>query len=298
MDLKQLRYFVAVAEELHFGRAAKRLFISQPALSFDIRKFEEQLGVQLLSRTNKSVALTNAGRVLLDEARKLLQQADEARRVTVRSAHGLAGRLRIGFVNAMLYRGLPQAMQRFEADHPAVEIILKEMNTSEQVQAIQRMQIDMGYAHWGNFPPDVVSAPILSEPFVCCLPVAHRLARRRTIEVRALANEPFILFPRSVSPHYHDLIIAMCVEAGFSPLIRHEARLWQSVVSMVEFGLGVALVPSTLRRVGNDRVCYRPLARNQLESQVLLLRRADEAEPAVARFADYLERAVRAARLA
>ncbi|MEH6246614.1 LysR family transcriptional regulator, partial [Salmonella enterica subsp. enterica serovar Mbandaka] len=144
MDLKQLRYFVAVAEELHFGRAAQRLFISQPALSFDIRKFEDQLGVQLLARTNKSVALTNAGQVLLDEARKLLQQAAEVERITQRSAHGLAGRLRVGFVNSMLYRGLPRAVQRFEADHPAVEIILREMNTGEQVQAIQRQQIDLG----------------------------------------------------------------------------------------------------------------------------------------------------------
>jgi len=147
MDLKQLRYFVAVAEELHFGRAAKRLFISQPALSFDIRKFEERLGVQLLARTSKTVSLTNAGQVLLGEARRLLLQASEAERITVRSAHGLAGRLRVGFVNSMLYRGLPSAVRRFENDHPDVEIVLKEMNTNEQVQAIQRMQIDIGYAH-------------------------------------------------------------------------------------------------------------------------------------------------------
>jgi DNA-binding transcriptional LysR family regulator len=178
MDLKQLRYFVAVAEELHFGRAAQRLFISQPALSFDIRKFEERLGVQLLARTNKMVALTNAGQVLLDEARKLLQQAAEVERMTQRSAHGLAGRLRIGFVNSMLYRGLPRAVERFEADHPAVEIILREMNTSEQVHAIARMQIDLGCAYWGNFPAEVVSAPIFSEPFVCCLPAGHALAHR------------------------------------------------------------------------------------------------------------------------
>lgn len=153
MELRQLRYFVAVAEELHFGRAAKRLFISQPALSFDIRKFEETLGVQLLSRTNKAVALTNAGEVLLGEARRLLLQAAEAERLTVRSASGLAGRLRIGFVHSMLYRGLPDAVRRFEADYPGVEIVLSEMNTQAQVQAVQRGQIDLGYAHWGRFPP-------------------------------------------------------------------------------------------------------------------------------------------------
>ncbi|QCP53522.1 LysR family transcriptional regulator [Trinickia violacea] len=288
MDLKQLRYFVAVAEELHFGRAAKRLFISQPALSFDIRKFEEQLGVQLLARTSKAVSLTNAGQVLLVEARRLLLQASEAERLTQRSAHGLAGRLRIGFVNSMLYRGLPRAVERFEADHPAVEIVLKEMNTQEQVQAILTMQIDMGCAHWGTFPAEVASEAIVSEPFVCCVPAAHPLARRRRIDLRALANEPFILFPRTAAPHYHDLIIAQCVSAGFSPQIRHEARLWQTVVTMVEFGMGVALVPSALRKMNNERVSFRPLAAAALESQVLLLRRADNAEPVVERFARHL----------
>jgi DNA-binding transcriptional LysR family regulator len=289
VDLKQLRYFVAVAEELHFGRAAKRLFISQPALSFDIRKFEEQLGVQLLARTNKTVALTNAGQVLLGEARRLLLQASEAERITVRSAHGLAGRLRIGFVNSMLYRGMPQAVSRFEADYPGVEIVLKEMNTSEQVHAIQRMQIDMGCAHWGNFPADVMSTPIFSEPFLCCLAADHPFARKRQIDLRALAQEPFILFPRTVSPHYHDLIIAQCVAAGFSPLIRHEARLWQTVVTMVGFGMGVALVPYTLRQAQDPRVCFLPLKGETLSSQVLLLRRHGDAEPVADRFVEYLK---------
>jgi DNA-binding transcriptional LysR family regulator len=276
MELKQLRYFVAVAEELHFGRAARRLFISQPALSFDIRRFEEQLGVQLLERNNKAVSLTNAGHVLLAEARRLLEQAEEVERVTARSAHGLAGRLRIGFVNSMLYRGLPEAVQRFQADHPAVEIVLKEMNSAEQVRALQQLQIDLGLAHWGHFPPEVESTLLLSEPFVCCLPAQHRLARRRRIDLRDLAREPFILFPRSVSPHYHDQIIATCVDAGFSPQIRHEARLWQTVVTMVEFQMGVALVPAALGRVSSERVVFRPLARNPFESQVLQLARADQ----------------------
>lgn len=293
MDLKQLRYFVAVAEELHFGRAAQRLFISQPALSFDIRKFEEQLGVQLLARTNKSVTLTNAGQVLLDEARKLLQQAAEVKRVTLRSAHGLAGRLRVGFVSSMLYRGLPRAVDRFEADHPAVEIVLKEMNTGEQIQAIQRHQIDLGCAYWGSFPAEVISAPIFSEPFVCCLPAGHALSRRKHLDLSALAQEPFILFPRTVSPHYHDLIIALCVDAGFSPVIRHEARLWQTVVTMVGFGMGVALVPKTLKHAGDARVSFVPLAGGGKESPVLSLRRLGDEEPVASRFLEYLEAAAK-----
>ncbi|KVO98536.1 LysR family transcriptional regulator [Burkholderia ubonensis] len=294
MELKQLRYFVAVADELHFGRAAKRLFISQPALSFDIRKFEDALGVQLFARTSKSVALTNAGEVLLGEARRLLLQAAEAERLTVRSASGYAGRLRVGFVHSMLYRGLPDAVRRFEADHPGVEIVLSEMNTQAQVQAIQRGQIDLGYAHWGHFPPEVDSTPIHAEPFVCCLPAGHPLARRRQVALAALADEPFILFPRDAAPHYHDLIIAQCVNAGFSPLIRHEARLWQTILSMIEFGMGVALVPRVLQQVKSDRLAFRPLKDAPLESRTLELKRSGSAEPVALRFADYLRASIEA----
>ncbi|MDN4574649.1 LysR family transcriptional regulator [Pandoraea cepalis] len=274
MELRQLRYFVAVAEELHFGRAARRLFISQPALSFDIRRFEEQLGVKLLERSNKSVALTNAGQVLLGEARRLLEQAEEVAKVTLQSAHGLAGRLRIGFVNSMLYRGLPEAVQQFESAHSSVEIVLKEMNTAEQVRALQQLQIDLGFAHWGHFPAEVETQVWMSEALLCCLPVDHKLAKRRRIDLRQLSDEPFILFPRTVSPHYHDQIIATCVEAGFSPQIRHEARLWQTVVTMVEFQMGVALVPEALARTRSQRAVFIPLARNTFSSQILRLTRA------------------------
>ncbi|BCQ26260.1 LysR family transcriptional regulator [Caballeronia sp. NK8] len=274
MELRQLRYFVAVAEELHFGRAARRLFISQPALSFDIRRFEEQLGVKLLERSNKAVALTNAGQVLLGEARQLLQQAEDVATLTMQSAHGLVGRLRIGFVNSMLYRGLPEAVQQFEAEHAAVEIVLKEMNTAEQVRALQQLQIDMGFAHWGHFPAEIEAQTWMSEAFLCCLPANHKLAKKRRIDLRQLAHEPFILFPRGVSPHYHDQIIATCVEAGFSPRIRHEARLWQTVVTMVEFQMGVALVPQALARTESQRAVFVPLAHNPFSSQILRLTRA------------------------
>lgn len=273
MELKQLKYFIAVAEELHFGRAARRLFISQPALSFDIRRFEEKLGIKLLERNNKSVALTNAGNVLLGEARRLLQQVEEITKITTKSAHGFAGRLRIGFVNSLLYRGLPEAVHRFECEHPSVEIILKEMNTSEQVRALQQSQIDLGFAHWGHFPVEVDAQPWLTEAFLCCLPNQHRLANRRRIDLRQLSEEPFILFPREVSPHYHDQIIATCVEAGFSPRIRHESRLWQTVVTMVEFHMGVALVPQALAHTQSQRAVFIPLERNPYSSQIVRLTR-------------------------
>ncbi|GAC1032215.1 LysR substrate-binding domain-containing protein [Pseudomonas sp. No.21] len=248
MDLKQLRYFIAVAEELHFGRAAARLFISQPALSFDIKKLEEQLGVQLLVRTNKSVKLTAPGQVLLDEARSLLQQAEQARRLTLRSAQGALGRLRVGFVSSMLYRGLPAAVRGFEEAHPGMEVVLQEMNSAEQALALQRGQIDIGFIHRGPLAAGLRSEALLAEPFLCCLPPGHPLAGAERIDLAELRDDPFILFPRPAAPHYHDLIIACCVGAGFSPQIRHEARLWQTIVAMVAQGMGVALLPASLCR--------------------------------------------------
>ncbi|MBN3726315.1 LysR family transcriptional regulator [Burkholderia sp. Ac-20379] len=290
MELRQLRYFVAVAEELHFGRAARRLFISQPALSFDIKRFEEQLGTRLLERSSKSVVLTNAGQVLFGEAQRLLQQADEVAKITAQSAHGLAGRLRIGFVNSMLYRGLPEAVARFEAAHPAVEIALREMNTAEQSRALQQRQIDLGFAYWGHYPAEIETQLVMAEDFLCCLPAHHRLARKRRIDLQQLQNEPFILFPRAVSPHYHDQIIATCVDAGFSPTIRHEARLWQTVVTMVEFGMGVALVPQALARTQSQRAVFIRLARNPYASRILRLTRAGGQMALIDSFLEALER--------
>ena len=183
-------------------------------------------------------------------------------------------------------------MRRFEADYPGVEVVLSEMNTQAQVQAIQRGQIDLGYAHWGHFPPEVESTPVYAEPFVCCLPAAHPLAKRKQVALAALAAEPFILFPREAAPHYHDLIIAQCVNAGFSPLIRHEARLWQTILSMIEFGMGIALVPRVLQQVKSERLAFRPLKDASLESRTLALKRCGTTEPVALRFADYVRASI------
>jgi DNA-binding transcriptional LysR family regulator len=284
MDLKQLRYFVAVAEELHFGRAAARLFISQPALSFDIKKLESQLEIQLFYRNNKSVSLTNAGQVLLNEARYLLLRAEQARRLTLRSAQGFAGRLSIGFVNSILHRGLPEAVKTFEANHPDTEIVLMEMNSAEQAQALLRGQIDIGFVHWSNFPDNICCELVFSEPFLCCLPTSHRLADQSRIDLAALAKDDFILFPRSVSPHYHDRIIARCVAAGFSPRIRHETRLWQTVVAMVAHEMGIALVPQTLALVWREGVRYCEIDSYGVRSEIHAIRLAVQPSAAAQSF--------------
>ncbi|KAF1054439.1 MAG: HTH-type transcriptional regulator CatM [Stenotrophomonas maltophilia] len=289
MDLKQLRYFVAVAEELHFGRAAQRLCISQPALSFDIKRLEEQLGIQLLLRNNKSVRLTNAGQVLLDEARNLLLQAEQARRLVQRCAEGALGRLRVGFINSILYGGLPQTVARFEAQNPDVEVVLTEMNSADQALALQRGQIDIGFVNQGRLPSGLRSECVLSDPLLGCLPPGHRLAERERIDLAELSEEPYILFPRHASPHFHDRIIARCVEAGFSPRIRHEAHLWQTIIAMVGLGMGVALLPRSPCLAWSNPARYVEIEQSGALTEIHAILAADEPPSSACAFLQLLK---------
>lgn len=259
MELRHLRYFVVLAEELHFGRAARRLAISQPPLSVAIRQLEESVGARLFERNSKEVRLTPAGGVLQNSARLLLRQAEEAALEARDVSQGSAGRLRIGFVGAMLYRGLPQALAKFQAKHPAVRITLAELNSGEQIAELLHDRLDVGFVHTSRMPAELRHALLVSEPFVACLPVGHRLARRRKVATASLRDEPFVLFSRNASPDYHERILSICADAGFRPEVRHEVRHWLSVVSLVSQGMGVALVPSALRHAALRGAVFRPL---------------------------------------
>jgi len=259
MELRHLRYFVVLAEELHFGRAARRLAISQPPLSVAIRQLEGSVGAQLFERNSKEVRLTPAGSALQVSARHLLRQAEEAALEARDVSQGSAGRLRIGFVGAMLYRGLPQALRKFQAKHPAVRVTLAELNSGEQIAELLHDRLDFGFVHTSRMPAELRHVLLLSEPFVACLPVGHRLVRRRTVAMSSLRDEPFVLFSRNVSPDYHERILAICADAGFRPEVRHEVRHWLSVVSLVSQGMGVALVPSAMRHAALRGAVFRPL---------------------------------------
>ncbi|MDM0011025.1 LysR family transcriptional regulator [Variovorax sp. J22P168] len=259
MELRHLRYFVVLADELHFGRAARRLAISQPPLSVAIRQLEESVGARLFERNSKEVHLTPAGLAMRDSARRLLRQAEEAALQARDVSLGMAGRLRIGFVGAMLYRGLPQALGSFQASHPAVRITLSELNSGEQITELLHDRLDVGFVHSSRMPAELRHALLVSEPFVACLPTGHRLARRRSLSVESLRDEHFVLFARAVSPDYHERILAICAGAGFLPEVRHEVRHWLSVVSLVSQGMGVALVPSALRHAALRGAVFRPL---------------------------------------
>jgi DNA-binding transcriptional LysR family regulator len=259
MEFRHLRYFLALAEELHFGRAARRLSMSQPPLSLNIQQLEASVGAKLFVRNSREVRLTAAGQAFVPRARALLDQAQEAVRHAQDVEQGLVGHLHIGFVGAMLYKGLPQILRQFQAEHPLLQVLLHELNSQDQLIALTQERLDLGFVHTTRVPPQLSRILVVSQPFVCCLPKVHRLARKRRMALRDLQGEPFAVVSRSVSPDYYERIVGLCIEAGFHPDIRYELRHWLSVVSLVSQGLGVALVPEALGQSALPGTVFVPL---------------------------------------
>jgi DNA-binding transcriptional LysR family regulator len=250
MKTHLLRYFVALAEELHFGRAAQRLAITQPPLSSAIKALEEELGVQLLVRTSKHVALTPAGSAFLREARLVLQRVAIAGDTARAVAAGKRGRLDVGFTGSMLYREVPRIVNTFGTRLPDIEVHLRELSSSEQVDALLHDQLDVGFVNAATVPDALASLPLPDDTLVCCLPEQHPLARQASVRLKDLAHETFVMFSREVAPANHDNVVAVLSDAGVHPRTRHAARQWLSVVAMVGAGMGVALVPASIAKAG------------------------------------------------
>src|SRR5256714_13780591 len=261
-DFRQLRYFIAVAERLHFGRAAAALHISQPPLSRAIRALESQLGVVLLARSRRRVELTPEGSRLLDEARRLAAQLETAVAALRGMAAGEHGRLRIGFVSLADFGVLPGLLKAYKAAHPGVALALREMLSPEQAAALAAGELDFGL-----LLPPVAGATRLEhlvvqrERFVIALPAKHRLASERgRLALAALAGEPFVTIPRQIAPRLYDIVAQMAAQAGISLNVAQEAIQMQTVVSLVSSGLGAAVVPASVANLGRRGVVYRELA--------------------------------------
>ncbi len=272
MELRHLRYFVAVAEELHFGRAAERLHIAQPPLSQQIRRLEQELGVELFRRNRRRVDLTDAGRLLLEQSRPLLAQAAHAEKLLGRAGAGEVGRLSIGFVGSASYEVLPAILHEFRNRFPDVELRLEEQTTGDQVGALNVGRIDVGLVRPPVADDSIELTPLVEERLIAALPEAHPLAERATVPVAALAQEPFVLPPRRITGLYED-VIGVCREAGFSPQ-----------VSLVSAGIGVSLVPESVETFRRPRVAYRPLRGPNASLEIALARRRDDRSPLVAQF--------------
>lgn len=267
MDVRQLRYFAVLAEEKHFGRAARRLGMSQPPLSLAIRQIETDLDTPLFKRNSRNVELTPAGAALQREARFLLRRFDEARRLVKAAASGTEGRLRVGFGGSMLLRGLPDIVESFRKQNPKIDLQLTELNSVEQIAAIKRDDIDFGFVLGAETTSELQSFRFHSEPFMACLPVTHPASEAKAIRLDRLKNDEFVLFSRSASPHYFESIVAMCVANGFMPHIKHEVRHWASVVQFVESGMGVSLVPQTMHKRQVTRVRFVNISGRQAPSE-------------------------------
>jgi len=259
IDLRRLRAFVAVAEELHFGRAARRLSMSQPPLSVQIRELERELGAPLLTRTQRRVELTAAGATLLVEARRLLAQAEAAIERTRRTARGELGHLTIGFVSTADYSLLPLLVRRFRARHPDIGLTLRELTGDRQLALLAQGELDLGLMYGPLRAPALASRVVLRERLIAALPATHPLARRRTVAAKALRAEGLILFPRPLAPGLYDSAIGVCQRAGYAPRIAQEAVQMQTILGLVAGGLGVALVPACMALLKRPDVAYLPI---------------------------------------
>ena len=259
-DLRQLRHFVAVAERLHFGRAAAALHMSQPPLSRSIRDLEGRVGATLLARTRRRVELTPEGARFLEEARRLLAQLERAVLDVGRMAAGDGGRLRLGFVSLADYGVLPGLLKIYKTARPGVALALREMLSPDQAVALAAGDLDFGLL----LPPvsgvDLEHIVVQRERFVAALPSRHRLARTRgRIAMRELAREAFVMVPREIAPGLHDVVGALATRAGFAPRVTQEAIQMQTVVSLVSSGMGVAVVPASVANLGRRGVAYREI---------------------------------------
>lgn len=247
MELRHLKYFIAVAEELHFGRAARRLHMAQPPLSTQIRQLEEELGVALFHRANRRVTLTNAGEVFLEEARSIMQRVDAGVHLARRADGGHAGTLSIGYVDEAVHFVLPPLLEEFRRLYPEVTVRLQEMHSSEQEAALECRRVDFTFGYTRPASEEMGVRAVLSGDVVLAMPATHPLARRRGIDLAMFADEPFIFPVRESSPHLHDLLMSLCHEAGVVPQIAHRAEHIYSVMGLVRCGAGVSLVPTFLR---------------------------------------------------
>ncbi len=293
VELRHLRCFVTVAEELHFRRAATRLRIAQPALSKQVARLERRLGVTLLQRTNRRVELTTAGKVFLEEARRTLAQADLAVATVQGAADGVIGRLRIAYGATSELGLLPEVLPRFLRRYPRVVVDLQNLAPWEKLSAVND---GSGTLALLLLPPPRTEhlriEALYAEPFVAALPASSPLAARESVSLADLSREPFVAFARGVGPSVHDAVLAAFRDAGVSVSIAYETTHLYTNLGLVAAGLGVTLLPSAVMNLERTGVVYRPLEPPAPSMDLGMIWRADDASPSLQRFADVVREVV------
>ena len=293
-DLRQWRQFIAVAEELHFGRAAARLHMTQPPLTMAIKQLEAQLGAQLFERTRRMVALTPAGEAALPLARKLVADAQALEQRVRAAARGLAGRLRLGFVSTIGYGALPQWLSGFRQAHPEIEVALREATLDVQLEAFATDELDAGFVLHapGAVPEGFLSLTVLQEPLVLAVSSAHPLTARARVRAVQVLREPLVIFPRHVSPSLYDALLSFYSAAQAVPHFGQEAIQMQTIVNLVSAGMGVAWVPACMMQLQRPGVAYlRCAGAPHCETSLVW---PAQALPVVHRFVDFVRAQPRA----
>lgn len=289
MEFRQLHYFIAVAEDLHFGRAAESLHLSQPALSKQIQALEDSLEVQLFERTKHWVKLTPAGQKFLETARRVLHDVEEGIQITRQIADGHAGTVRVGFTEATLFFLAPSIVRICREQYPQVHLLLSSGGTEAHVEALRTHQIDIGFVYLPIREPTLVVKPLYEENYIAAVPVSHPLAQKQSIPLHALANEPLIFYPRSLAPVLYANFIKSCEQAGFVPNIVQEAELAQTRLGLAAAGVGITFVLADVKNLSAKGIVYQPLAENVLTLKLALAWRRTESSPVVHEFIKMLQ---------
>jgi DNA-binding transcriptional LysR family regulator len=291
MDLRRLQYFVAVAEELSFRRAAERLQMTQPPLSSQIQQLEKELEVKLFDRTGRGLRLTEAGRFLLEDACRLLIQVRQTADMTRRIGHGRVGRPTIGFLPSIGHGPLPDVLREFRAHFPEVDLLLRELNPDQQVQALHDKRVDVGFLYLPLEDSALSIEPVFREPLIVALPEQHPLADKPQVPLYALSDEPFILPPQHRVPGCYGQIMKACHQAGFSPkAVQKDVWLMQTTVDLVAAGIGVALVAGTLRNLSRAGVVYKTLQDPSPVVEIGVVWRCGDDRPVLRSFLDMVDK--------
>ena len=284
MEIRHLRYFVAVAEELHFGRAAQRLHIQQPPLSRQIQDLETELGFPLFDRSRRRVELTPAGTALLGRARQVFDALDVAIHDARSASEGESGRLVVGYPSSLTYSGLTELLRAFRTRFPSIEISLRELPPADQIDGLKAGSLDVGFVRTSLDDSTLAAELVRREALMVVLPDDHRLARQRSIPLKALAQEPFVMFPRARGPAFFDQLMALCGRAGFTPRIVQEAAQLD-IVSLVAAGFGVSIMPSSMRNFRRPGLAFRPIV-GAPQVELLIVWRHQNLSPALHNFVD------------
>ncbi len=282
LELRHLRYFRQVVDELHFGRAAARLAVSQPTLSVQIRQLEALVGARLFERHTRQVALTDAGRALDEAARRILRDVDTAVDATRQAQAGQVGVLRVGFGPTLMLSTLGQVVRTYRQRHPGVRIDLREMPTSEQLTALVHGDLDVGFVRGADADPRLHVELFAREALLIALHRDHPAAGAVRVPVSALAQDPWVLFPRAIAPQLHEHVMRLCQQAGFTPKVAQESREVYTTVGLVGAGVGVTIIPETVQRMSWKGVVYKTIPRASV--RLSMVRQSGPVRPVVEAF--------------